>query len=82
MVLYITMVNHVLQYWLYPGNLLDLSVVLCGNNNCYSVEYFLLNEVSGIVYAYGHTSEIQESQHVCQFAGHHLLVHSKVNFGC
>ena len=53
---------------------MDLSVVLCGNNNCYSVECFLLNEVSGIVYAYGHTSEIQESQHVCQFAGHHLLV--------
>jgi len=49
-------------------------VVLCGNNNCYSVEYFLLNEVSGIVYAVGHTFEIQEPQHVCQVAGHHLLV--------
>jgi len=53
---------------------LDLYVVLCGNNNCYSVEYFLLNEVSDIVYAYGHTFEIQELQHVCQFAGYHLLV--------
>lgn len=49
-------------------------VVLCSNNNCYSVEYFLLNEISGIVYAVGHVLAVQEPQHVCQIAGHHLLV--------
>lgn len=48
-------------------------VVLCKNNNCYSVEYFILNEISGTVYAVGNLLEVQEPQHICQGAGHHLL---------
>ena len=48
-------------------------VVLCENNNRYSVEYFLLNVISRIVYAVGKMLEVQEQNHICQFAGYHLL---------
>lgn len=52
------------------------NVVLCENGDMFSVEYFLLNEVSNIVYAVGFQLEIQEQCYLYPTAGHHLL---KVN---